>query len=287
MQNSTKQTAGEERSTFQVLVADDNRTNQKVIEGVLRGAGHEALVVDAGDAALDILVRRMDVDAVIMDIAMPQTDGIETTKLIRFSEAGIHQAARIPVIALTADGSAEREASCREAGMDAFLTHPVPPAELVAVLSTLVMKRRDALQTAPSHAGRLVIDIIEHPDFRTSQERSVRGDVLQSLYDLGGTHFLNSLSESFQTDASVAISFMANAIRTDDVALFKQQVMHLNSAATALGSITASATYQTTKGLSEAYLASVGPLILARMRHEVSTVVDALTQFEPKAPRPA
>ena len=265
--------------SFEVVVVDDNRTNQTVIGGILHSAGHLPMVVDAGDAALNLLMTGSGVDAVIMDISMPNMDGVETTRLLRYAEVGVKQDIRLPVIALTAEGGAKRQQACREAGMDAFLTHPVAPAELLEVLSALVEKRRDAQQKLSKPGSSLLTPIVEHADFRVVAQRSVRGDVLEQLHSVGGAPFLRSLGDEFQRDAGIALSFMNKAVETGDVDLFKHQVSSLNSAATALGSTTIPAIQQTISVLPTNYLATVGPLVLAHLTQETATLVDALNHY--------
>ncbi|MCA9689753.1 MAG: response regulator, partial [Myxococcales bacterium] len=105
-----------------VLVAEDNRVNQRLIEVVLRKLGYRSIIVADGDAAVGAL-RERSVAAVLMDIEMPRVDGYEATARIRALEAASER--RTPIIAMTAnvmDGERER---CLQAGMDAYLSKPL------------------------------------------------------------------------------------------------------------------------------------------------------------------
>ena len=113
-----------------VLVAEDNRTNQMVISKILARVGHDVHLVDNGEAALDALNAHA-FDIVLMDVNMPVMNGIEATKLYRFASLGMP---RIPIVALTADATAEASARCEEAGMDACVTKPIEPARLIEII---------------------------------------------------------------------------------------------------------------------------------------------------------
>jgi PAS domain S-box-containing protein len=120
---------------LRVLVAEDNVVNQQVAVGMLERAGHRAVVVENGRQAL-AAVAREPFDLVLMDVQMPELDGLEATAAIREREraSGKH----LPIVALTAHamkGDAER---CLAAGMDAYLAKPLAAEELVATISRLV-----------------------------------------------------------------------------------------------------------------------------------------------------
>ena len=103
-----------------VLVAEDNRFNQQVIEEVLARCGVVVTLCANGQEVLDQLEKdRFDV--VLMDIQMPVMDGIETTQRIR----AIPQLASLPVIAMTANAMVSDQTRCLEAGMDDFETKPI------------------------------------------------------------------------------------------------------------------------------------------------------------------
>ena len=106
---------------LRVLIVDDVTSNQDVIKLFLTPEGCECFCTAGGEEALETL-KTQAVDVILMDIRMPGMSGIETTKAIRNGDLA---AKHVPIIALTADGSAATNAACMAAGADLFLTKPV------------------------------------------------------------------------------------------------------------------------------------------------------------------
>jgi PAS domain S-box-containing protein len=135
---------------LRVLVAEDNAVNQQVAVGMLERGGHEATVAANGREVLALL-ERGTFDVVLMDVQMPELDGLETTAAIRDREraAGGH----LPIVALTAHamkGDAER---CLAAGMDAYLAKPLHPRELASAIASAVGSPPPGPAAAPGGAS--------------------------------------------------------------------------------------------------------------------------------------
>ncbi len=81
-------------------------------------------------------MKSMDFDVILMDVQMPELDGLETTRIIRSSKK-YEEVKRIPIIALTAYAMAGDREKCMEAGMDYYLSKPVDVKALVKILKTL------------------------------------------------------------------------------------------------------------------------------------------------------
>jgi PAS domain S-box-containing protein len=130
-----------------VLVAEDNEINALLLRSLLSRLGHHAVITTNGEAALESWLAAKSAgapyDLVLMDIQMPQLDGIETTKRIRALEAG--QPGRpTPILALTANTLVEDRYACFEAGMDGFLIKPLDRDKLADALSGLAASRHIA-----------------------------------------------------------------------------------------------------------------------------------------------
>jgi two-component system sensor histidine kinase RpfC len=212
-----------------VLVAEDNRTNQMVIAKILTRAGHEVQLVDNGEGALDALNARA-FDIVLMDVNMPVMNGIEATKLYRFASLGMP---RIPIVALTADATAEAAARCEEAGMDACVTKPIEPSRLVEIIDQLVADDTPGTEAAPPPEG--VTHIAEHPKFRPGAAQSVALQVLQDLDAIGGKEFVAELAGQFLADAGAIIAELDAAAADGDVTAFRERAHALRSSAANIG----------------------------------------------------
>ncbi|MFO0652366.1 MAG: ATP-binding protein [Polyangiales bacterium] len=114
-------------ASARVLVAEDNAVNQKVITLMLKRLGHRVDAVANGAEALEAL-SRAPYDLVLMDVQMPEMDGLEATRQLRA------RGDRVRVVALTANVSGDDRARCTAAGMDDFLSKPVREAALAAVM---------------------------------------------------------------------------------------------------------------------------------------------------------
>ena len=122
------------RRRLHVLVADDNRVNQQLATRIIEKAGHAVVVAADGREAL-VAVQDQTFDVVLMDVQMPEMDGLAATAAIRRreSETGGH----LPIIALTARAMVGDREECLAAGMDDYLAKPVKARELVAVLDRI------------------------------------------------------------------------------------------------------------------------------------------------------
>ncbi len=127
-----------------ILVAEDNEINALLMRSLLTRLGHHAVIATHGEAALESWLAAKSAgtpyDIVLMDIQMPQLDGIEVAKRIRASEAG-QPGRRTPILALTANTLVQDRYACFEAGMDGFLIKPLDRDKLEEALAGLTATR--------------------------------------------------------------------------------------------------------------------------------------------------
>jgi CheY-like chemotaxis protein len=117
-----------------ILLAEDNVVNQKLATRLLEKHGHTVVAVSDGQAALDALAQQT-FDLVLMDVQMPDMDGLEATAVIRAQEQGT--GAHLPIFALTAHAMQGDRERCLAAGMDGYLTKPIKANDLDAVIAQL------------------------------------------------------------------------------------------------------------------------------------------------------
>ncbi len=131
-----------QRSKYRVLVVEDNPVNQRLVERMLAKQGHVVRLARHGREALAALDHG-DFDAVLMDVRMPEMDGIEATLAIRRREmeAGGTGRVRVPILALTAYAQEEEIDRCLAAGMDGYLIKPVRPIDLARAIITAVQAK--------------------------------------------------------------------------------------------------------------------------------------------------
>jgi PAS domain S-box-containing protein len=124
-------TATPAATTLRILVAEDNSANQKVAVAVLTRSGHAVDVVGNGIEAVNA-VRAIAFDLVMMDLHMPEMDGISATRAIR---AFAGDRSRVPIVAMTADALGGARERCLEAGMNDYISKPIDAEELHAAIA--------------------------------------------------------------------------------------------------------------------------------------------------------
>ncbi len=119
-------------TSIRILLAEDNISNQKVALAILEKLGLSADVADNGRKAVDAL-RNIPYHFVLMDMQMPETDGLEATRIIRDPDSGVLNF-KVPIVAMTANATKEDRQNCLDAGMNDYISKPICPDELLAML---------------------------------------------------------------------------------------------------------------------------------------------------------
>ena len=124
------------RKSLHILIAEDNPVNQKLAVRVLQKQGHSSVVANNGREAVETW-ETQSFDAILMDVMMPEMDGLVATEEIRKREkvTGRH----IPIIAITANAMVGDREKCLAAGMDEYISKPVDVTRLYEVLDRLIL----------------------------------------------------------------------------------------------------------------------------------------------------
>jgi signal transduction histidine kinase/CheY-like chemotaxis protein len=131
---------------LRVLAAEDNVVNQLLIEAVLERMGHRCELVPNGRLALQ-QVQDHPWDLVLMDMQMPELDGLDATRAIRALPGA---AGRVPIVAMTANARDEDRRACLEAGMDDFVSKPIDLAALQAAMARALTARQHGAVVPPA-----------------------------------------------------------------------------------------------------------------------------------------
>ncbi|HPS44192.1 MAG TPA: response regulator [Treponemataceae bacterium] len=130
-----------------VLLAEDNEVNQDVTVGLLAEVGILADIAPNGAQAIEML-ERYPYPLILMDMQMPEVDGIEATRRIRARE----QWKKLPIIALTANAMQQDEERCLSAGMDGYIPKPIDPSRLWATLVEWISPQESVSDPRPAPA---------------------------------------------------------------------------------------------------------------------------------------
>ncbi|MCX6266501.1 MAG: response regulator, partial [Bacteroidetes bacterium] len=126
----------DQKKVLSILLAEDNLINQKVALVTLEKIGHDTDLAENGKIAVDMFPKK-NYDLVLMDMFMPEMDGLEATRQIRQFEAANPERNPVYICAITANRSPEDEEKCYQAGMNNYITKPFHLIELVKILNRI------------------------------------------------------------------------------------------------------------------------------------------------------
>jgi two-component system, sensor histidine kinase and response regulator len=220
---------------LRILVAEDSPVNQKVALRLLERRGHEAVVVGNGREALEALEDGA-FDLVLMDVQMPEMDGLEATRTVRAREEG--RGTHIPIVAMTAGAMAEDRERCLEAGMDAFLSKPVRSEELYEVIEGMAADAAARETRGPEGETRPLEEEFGTMDERTGDPAggSSLFDRKAALRQAGGDEgILRELAETFLEQATDLMERIRAATREGEARELRRGAHTLKGSATVFG----------------------------------------------------
>jgi two-component system, sensor histidine kinase and response regulator len=214
--NRLKHTVREQTNSARILLAEDTPVNQLVIRSHLEDQGFEVVVADNGRAAVEAC-RRRKFDLVLMDIQMPEMDGIEAAGRILEE---LPAEAKIPIVALTADAEARTRAACESAGMEAVLIKPIRRA-------TLIEKVHGILKRHPRHSGERASGRPADPeDQETAAEENASApplDLETAIYEFGGRQMVRQVIEQLIDNGVGQMEEIRQALNNNALDIIRQR----------------------------------------------------------------
>ena len=216
----------------EILVADDNTINQKVIAVILRREGYRVTSVQTGRQALALLEEN-EYAVAIVDMHMPEMGGIEAAKLFRLARM---DRSDMPFIVLTANATVDALKECEEAGMDAYLTKPVEAEQLIRTVSAVLARparidEREVESTDQGDSGKPPYSPALRPSGPALDRHKLMA--LERLAD--GRDLVQELVSDFIDEAQKVVDCMSLAWQRDDRVDLQSQAMALRDGAGTIG----------------------------------------------------
>ena len=205
-----------ERGPLHILLAEDTRVNQLVVQKSLAKRGHEVTIANNGREAIDLWTSG-EFDLILMDVQMPLVDGLQATIAIRSIEEGEKRAWKTPIIAMTAHAMHGDQQRCLDSGMDDYISKPVDVQEMVAKIEVLASRRlRPSQSSSEGEIPMLNID--------------------DSLRRMGGDRsLLIATAEYFQDDAPGLLKSLKDSLEVGDAKTAERAVHSLKGLAANFG----------------------------------------------------
>lgn len=204
--------------SLRILIVEDNPVNQMLNEAFVRTLGHRAMVAENGQLAVEI-AERETFDCILMDMHMPEMDGMAATRAIRASDGPCKA---IPIIALTADASPDRRRFYDNVGLTDFLTKPIDRLALAARLSAIA---------GPAEATEDLLDL-EASDVPLIDTTNIN----QLCAAIGSTNF-DGLLDLLEVELAERPATIRVAVVARDTARARREARRLKGAATSIGAM--------------------------------------------------
>lgn len=207
-----------------ILVAEDNKVNQIVAVKLLESMGHSADVTENGREVLD-RVQKQQYDLVLMDMQMPEMDGLEATRAIRALPGEV---SAIPIVALTANAIQGDQETCLDAGMDDYISKPVDKQALFDVLERYLSNETVSATSSGLESGAKDKDLDQSEPF-------VRLARLHELCDEIGFESLELIVSSFMDDSLGLLEEIRELTEAAEVESVKKRLHSLQGSSANVG----------------------------------------------------
>lgn len=198
-----------ENRSINILVADDNGTNRKIVAKMLELGGYQVELAEDGEQALEMLENKR-YDLMLLDLNMPVFGGLDVMKI---HNASVRQSPRTPVAILTANATVEAIRECEEAGVDAYLVKPIEAVALLNTVARLTAAAGQPETASPKDTAGEIDDV-----------SIVDEKVLQRLVALGqnDASFMQTVVHGFISETESLLDAMQTALSRKEFTTFKQ-----------------------------------------------------------------
>jgi two-component system sensor histidine kinase/response regulator len=277
----TRHLLRERRRQLRILLAEDNPVNQRLAVRVLQKQGHDVVVAANGREATD-LVERERFDLILMDVQMPELNGLEATALIRQREAAVESGEwspppgsslaphpggprRLPIIAMTAHTLRGDRERCLAAGMDDFVSKPMKTEDLLAAIGRVI--GHAPAPSAPPPSAPTTAPPVDLP----AALRTAAGDA----------ELLRELVEIFSADYPQRLADLREALRTNDARRLERTSHALKGALGSLGATEATSLAAKLEAIGRDQQLSRAPALVDDLAAEIDRIMAFFAELEP------
>ena len=191
------------RQPMRILLAEDNAVNRQLATRLLEKRGHTVIAACNGREALELL-ERQKVDLILMDVQMPDIDGLEAIRMIRQKEKA--SGAHVPIISVTAHVMRGDRENCMAAGADDYVSKPLTPDELFSAMERCCPGRDVTALTEPETVNES--EILE----RCQGDRDLLSEIIE-LFDTGSHTLLREMSLSIEKGDAQGLARTAHTLK--------------------------------------------------------------------------
>lgn len=249
-----------EQLALKILVAEDNPVNQRLTISLLEKQGHDVKLAQNGLEAVDCF-RSDEYDLILMDVQMPEMDGLEATREIRNMS---NPNARIPIIAMTAHATEADKQNCLASGIDEYLAKPFRSSELYELIAQLTGRPTTKMGTTPEPLRR--------------RESSV--DWEQAFETVGGDRdLLNDLFRVFLKERKSMIDQIESALDKQDFKEIRRTAHSLKGALHHLGAKNAAEVAREIETMGQTERVHNAAERMSVLKHMISELTKELNEF--------
>ena len=264
------------RERFRILLAEDNDTNQQLVQYLLGKRGYRVDVAANGRKAVDVFAVG-DYDLILMDCQMPEMDGFEATGRIRELEQvrGTH----VPILAMTANALQGDRNRCLAAGMDDYIAKPIKPREFVAWLEGWIQRSVGGRELTSRSDPQPAREAPPRPADPAPLDRDVLGCLLEDDEDSSGPELALELVDHYLRFAPDELAALEEAAEEEDWELCGKLAHDFVSSCGTVGAVRFAAVLRRIESACSRSPQEEVPSLVRGLREELQATVAALQEL--------